>query len=236
MTFFRYLRLRAAQQMLCVSYSMPVAILLTTVFSPPGTWSVPCFFVWLMTLMVLTWGGLALYTRDNDRVCLLADSRMIAVRNGKSDIVARMKLHEKARLVREVLLDDDVIRRQRQEWWRGISRYLTLSFRYLPATLLMTAFLLSWLEPETGVKIVEQLRTCPPESIVRWTAGGMASMYIITGLAFVMCDVAMDRLPVNCFREAFLAKVAAYQQRDDDTSFSGTDAADERAELREGGK
>ncbi|MBF2750750.1 hypothetical protein ISN41_21990 [Enterobacter bugandensis] len=236
MNFFRYLRLRAAQQMLCASYSMPVAILLTTVFSPPGTWSVPCFFVWFMTLMVLTWGGLALYTRDNDRVCLLADSRMIAVRNGKSDIVARMKLHEKARLVREVLLDDDVIRRQRQEWWRGISRYLTLSFRYLPATLLMTAFLLSWLEPETGVKIVEQLRTCPPESIVRWTAGGMASMYIITGLVFVMCDVAMDRLPVNCFREAFLAKVAAYQQHDDDTSFSGTDAADERAELREGGK
>jgi len=120
MTFFRYLRLRAAQQMLCVSYSMPVAILLTTVFSPPGTWSVPCFFVWFITLMVLTWGGLALYTRDNDRVCLLADSRMIAVRNGKSVIVARMKLHEKARLVREVLLDDDVIRRQRQEWWRVI--------------------------------------------------------------------------------------------------------------------
>lgn len=236
MTFFRYLRLRAAQQMLCVSYSMPVAILLTTVFSPPGSWSVPCFFVWFMTLMVLTWGGLALYTRDNDRVCLLADSRMIAVRNGKSVIVARMKRHEKARLVREVLLDDDVIRRQRQEWWRGISRYLTLSFRYLPATLLMTAFLLSWLEPETGVKIVEKLRTCPPESIVRWTSGGLASMYIITGLACVMCDIAMDRLPLNCFREAFLAKVAAYQQCDDDTSFSGTDATDEHAELREGGK
>ncbi len=58
MTFFRYLRLRAAQQMLCVSYSMPVAILLTTVFSPPATWSVPCFLVWFMTLMLLTWGGL----------------------------------------------------------------------------------------------------------------------------------------------------------------------------------
>nr|CAH8250207.1 Uncharacterised protein [Enterobacter ludwigii] len=58
MTFFRYLRLRAAQQMLCVSFSLPVAILLATVFSPFGTWSVPCFFVWFMTLMVLTWGGL----------------------------------------------------------------------------------------------------------------------------------------------------------------------------------
>lgn len=58
MNFFRYLRLRAAQQMLCVSYSMPVAVLLTTVFSPVGTWSVPCFFVRFMTLMVLAWGGL----------------------------------------------------------------------------------------------------------------------------------------------------------------------------------
>ncbi|MEG6138981.1 hypothetical protein [Enterobacter kobei] len=236
MTFFRYLRLRAAQQMLCVSYSMPVAILLTTVFSPFGTWSVPCFFIFFMTLMVLTWGGLALYARDNDRLCRLADSRMIAVRNGKSVIVARMKAHEKARMVREVLLDDDVIRRQRQEWWRGIGRYLTLSFRYLPAMVLMTAFLVSWLEPETGVKIVEQLRACPPESIIRWAAGGLASMYIITGLVSVICDVAMDWLPENCFREAFLAKVAAYQQCDDDTSFSGTDATDEHAELREGGK
>lgn len=36
-----------------------------------------------------------------------------------------------------------------------------------------------------GVKIVEKLRTCPPESIVRWTSGGLASMYIITGLACV---------------------------------------------------
>lgn len=169
-----------------------------------------------------------MYTRDNERVCLLADSRMIAVRNGKSVIVARMKAHEKARLVREVLLDDDVIRRQRQEWWRGIGRYLTLSFRYMPPAVLMTALIVSWLEPDVGVKIVEQLRACPPESIVRWTAGGLASMYIITGLVCVMCDVAMDRLPVNCFREAFLAKVAAYQQCNDDTSFSGTNATDER--------
>lgn len=57
MIFLRYLRLRAAQQMICVSYSIPVAVLLTTVFSPVGTWSVPFFFVWFTTLMVLTWGG-----------------------------------------------------------------------------------------------------------------------------------------------------------------------------------
>ncbi|ENT4125708.1 hypothetical protein ACOIPI_004489 [Salmonella enterica] len=123
-----------------------------------------------------------------------------------------------------------------QAWWRGISRYLTLSFRYLPATVLMTAFLVSWLEPDTGVKIVEQFRECPAESVVRWAAGGLACMYMVTGLAWVICDILMDRLPVNCFREAFLAKVAAYHQHDEGTSFSGTDAAAEHAERREGAK
>ncbi|HFG9821616.1 TPA: hypothetical protein ACGHHJ_004579 [Salmonella enterica subsp. enterica serovar Frintrop] len=149
MSFFRYFRLRIAHQVLCVSYSIPVAIFLTTAFSPFSTWSISWFFIYLMTLM---WAGLALYTRDNDRICQLAGLRMIAVRNNKSVIVVRIKHHEKARL------------------------------------------------------------------------------------GWVMCDVVTNRLPVNCFREVFLAKVAAYQQRDDNTSFSGTDALAEHAELREGGK
>ncbi|EKZ3214706.1 hypothetical protein REO66_004340 [Salmonella enterica] len=236
MNLLSYFRLRSAQHVLCVSYSVPVAIFLTTAFSPFGTWSGLWFFNFLVTLMALSMGGLALYTSETDRVRQLADSREVTIRNGKCVVVARMKAYEKAQLVWEVLQDDDVIRRQLQAWWRGISRYLTLSFRYLPATVLMTAFLVSWLEPDTGGKIVEQFRECPAESVVRWAAGGMACMYMVTGLAWVMCDILMNRLPVNCFREAFLAKVAAYQQHDDDTSFSGTDAAAEHAELREGGK
>ncbi|EAT2607826.1 hypothetical protein EJN23_17565 [Salmonella enterica] len=236
MSLFRYFRLRAAQQVLCVSYSVPVAIFLTTAFSPFGTWSVSWFFVFLLTLMALTWGGLALYTRETDRVCKLVDSRMIAVRNSKCVIVARMKHHEKARLVREVLQDDDVIRRQLQAWWRGISRYLTLSFRYLPAMFLMTACLVSWLEPETGVKIVEQFRECAAESVVRWAAGGLACMYMVTGLAWVMCDVLMNRLPVNYFREAFLAKVSEYQQSGDVGASFCTDSQAEHPGRREGAK
>lgn len=236
MSFFSYFRLRTVQQVLCVSYSVPVALFLTTAFSPFGTWSVSWFFVYLMTLIALTWGGLALYTRETDRVRKLADSRMIAVRDSKCAIVARMKHHEKAQLLWAVLQDDDVIRRQLQAWWRGISRYLMLSFRYLPAPVLMTACLVSWLEPETGVKIVEQLRECLAESVVRWAAGGLTCMYMVTGLAWVMCDVLMNRLPVNCFREAFLAKVAEHQQCGDETSSSGTDSPAEHAELREGAK
>ncbi len=75
MSFFSYFRLRIAQQVLCVSYRVPVAIFLTTAFSPFGTWSVLWFFVYLMTLMALTWGGLALYTRETDRVRQLGGAR-----------------------------------------------------------------------------------------------------------------------------------------------------------------
>lgn len=61
-------------------------------------------------------------------------------------------------------------------------------------------------------------------------------MYLITGLGWIMCDVVLNRRPVNCFREALLAKVAAYQQHNGDTSVSGSDTAAVDAELREGGK
>jgi len=236
MSFFSYFRLRTAQQVLCISYSVPVAIFLTTAFSSFGTWSVSLFWSCLMALMVLTWGGLALCMREADRGMGLADSRTVAVRNSQCVIVARINYHDKARLVREVLQDDDVIRHQLQAWWRCIVRYLTLSFRYMPPVVLMAACLVFWLEPEQGVKLVEYLRKCPPESIVRWAAGGLTSMYLITGLGWIMCDFVLNRFPVNCFREALLAKVAAYQQHNDDTSFSCSDAAAVNAELREGGK
>lgn len=236
MNLLSYFRLRSAQHVLCVSYSVPAAIFLTTAFSPFGTWSGLWFFNFLVTLMALSMGGLALYTRETDRVRQLADSREVTIRNGKCVVVARMKAYEKAQLVWEVLQDDDVIRRQLQAWWRGVARFLSLSVDHLPSVILMTVCLAFWVFPEEVGVLVDHLRECPAESVVRWTAGALTSMYIITGLGWVMCDVVMNRLPVNCFREAFLAKVAAYQQHNDDTSFSGTDAAAEHAELREGGK
>lgn len=236
MNLLSYFRLRAAQQVLCVSFSVPLAILLTTAFSPSGTWSGLWFFNYVVALMALSWGGLALYTRETDRVRQLTDSREVTIRNARRVVVARMKAHEKARLVREVLQDDDVIRRQLQVWWHGTARFLTFSIRYLPAAVLMTVWLVFWLVPDVAGEIVEQIRECPADRVVRWSAGALTSVYVITGLAWVIWNVLMDRLPVNCFREAFLAKVVAYQQRDDDTSFSGTDAPAEHAELREGGK
>ncbi|CAB5558961.1 Uncharacterised protein [Citrobacter werkmanii] len=54
---FRYLKLRVSQQVLCLSFSVSVAIFMTTAFSPFGTWSVSWFFVYLMTLMALSWGS-----------------------------------------------------------------------------------------------------------------------------------------------------------------------------------
>lgn len=123
MSFFSYFRLRAAQQVLCVSYSVPGALFLTTAFSSFGTWSVSLFWACLTALMVLTWGGLALYTRETDRVRKLAALREATIRKGECVVVARMKAHEKAQLMWEVLQDDDVVRRQLQAWGRCIMRY-----------------------------------------------------------------------------------------------------------------
>ncbi|MFZ4362179.1 hypothetical protein ACVWPW_26600, partial [Citrobacter freundii complex sp. 2025EL-00205] len=72
----------------------------------------------------------------------------------------------------------------------------------------------------------------PEENMVRQKCSGIRRSY----LAWVIWNVQMDRLPVNCFREAFLAKVAAYQQCGDEMSASGTDAPAAHTELRVDGK
>lgn len=221
---FKYLRLRASQQVLCLSFSVPVALFLTTAFSPYGTWSVSWFINYFAALMALVWGGLALYARETDRARKLTDSPTVVIRDGKNGVVDRIKAHERAGLIWGVLQDDDVIRRQLRAWWRGTGRILALSVRHLPSVFLMTACLAFWLVPEAGVRLIGQLRECPPECIVRWAAGGLTSMYILTGVGRVVCDVVINRVPASCFREAFLPRVAAYQQQDDDTSSSGVDA------------
>lgn len=147
-----------------------------------------------------------------------------------------MKQHEKAQLVWEVLQDDEVILRQLRTWWRGVSRFITRAVLYTPAALLMLVCTVFWLDPDVGKEVVTQLREYPLERLVRSGAGFLIMLYLMTGLAWFIAEIAMNRLPVNHFREAFLVKVAAYQQRADNTSFSDTDAPAEHAELREGGK
>ncbi|MGJ7631328.1 hypothetical protein ACRQ3B_30600 [Citrobacter freundii] len=111
-----------------------------------------------------------------------------------------------------------------------------MSFRSTERQTPMTVWLVFWLIPDVAGEIVEQIRECPADRVVRWAAGALTSMYVITGLAWVIWNVQMDRLPVNCFREAFLAKVAAYQQCGDEMSASGTDAPAAHTELRVDGK
>lgn len=222
MSLFSYFRLRTAQQVLCVSYSLPGAVLLTGMFSPFGTWSGWLFFGLLVMLMALTWGGLALYTRETDRLRQLADSPEVVVSRGKT-LVGIVKQHEKAQLVWEVLQDDELIRSHLRAWWRTVARFINGAFIYLPAVLLMSSWMVFWFAPEAGVMLVKQLRNCPAESIVGWMAEGLTSLYLITGLLWVMVYFVMN-LPVNSFREAFLVKVAAHQQRRNEQQADGQDA------------
>lgn len=216
MSLFSYFRLCAAQQVLCVSYSLPVAVLLTAMFSPFGTFSGWLFYALFVTLMALTWGGLALYTRETDRLRHQPDSPEVVVSRGKT-LVGIVKQHEKAQLVWEVLQDDELIRSQLRAWWRTVARFVNGAFICLPAVLLMSSWLVFWFVPEAGVMLVEQLRKDAAESLVRWMAGGLTSLYVITGLLWVMVYFVMN-LPANGFREAFLAKVMAHQQRRNEQS------------------
>lgn len=223
MNLFRYFRLRAAQQVLCFSYSLPVVVLLTAALSPFGTFSGSLFCALFVTLMVLIWGGLALYTRETDRLRHLADSPEVVVSRGKT-LVGIVKQHEKAQMVWEVLQDDELIRSHLRAWWRTVARFINGAFICLPAVILMSSWLVFWSAPEAGVWLVEHLRKSPPESLVGWMAGGLTSLYLITGLLWVMVYFVMN-LPANGFREAFLAKVLAHQQRRNEPPPGGAEDA-----------
>lgn len=223
MNLFSYFRLRVAQQALIVSYSLPLAVLLTAAMSPSGTFSGWLFCGLFVTLMALTWGGLALYTRETDRLRQLTDSPEVVVSRGKT-LVGIVKQHEKAQMVWEVLQDDELIRSHLRAWWRTVARFINGAFIYLPAVILMSSWLVFWFAPEAGVWLVEQLRKSPAESLVGWMAGSLTSLYLITGLLWVMVYFVMN-LPANGFREAFLAKVRAHQQRRNEPPQAGAEDA-----------
>ncbi|SQD10814.1 Uncharacterised protein [Citrobacter freundii] len=127
------------------------------------------------------------------------------LRNGRRVVVARMKAHEKAQLVWEVLLDDDVIRRQLQVWWHGTARFLVFSIRYHAGRVFsMTVWLVFWLIPDVAGEIVEQIRRVSGRPCGQVGCGG-ADINVChpPAYAWVIWNVQMDRLPVNCFREAF---------------------------------
>lgn len=213
MKFFSYFRLRTSQLVLCLSLSLPVATLLT-VLSAQGTWSGTWFYNFFTSLMALFWGGIALYTRRTDRIRRLDDSpeTVVTVVSANNIVVTKMKQHQKAQLIWEVLQDDDVIRRQLQMLWRGVTAFVRMSFCYLPSVLLTTTWLILWLLPEAGVEVVEFIRACPAESLVRWAAGALTTMLVIAGCGWVMLSLFACRLPVSSFRDAFMEKVAACHQ------------------------
>lgn len=64
----RYLNLRLSQQVLCYTYSLPLALFFTFAFSPVGTWSWPLFFSLFVLLTALGWADLAFQLRRLDRL------------------------------------------------------------------------------------------------------------------------------------------------------------------------
>lgn len=225
MSFFSYFRLRIAQQVLCVSYSAPVAIFLTTAFSPLGTWSVSWFFVYLMTLMALTWGGLALYTRETDRIRHLTVSSKTFIRCDSS--VIEMRQHEKAELIWQILLDDVLYRKQTQLWWRGLRNFLRIVILRGPVVMLLGAALFCWIAPEETASVVRNWHTLSAEKQVQIVGGLLVIGYCITALIWVVNHAAQIREGEGfCFRAAWFDSVRRFarQQQEPETAVRGAES------------
>ncbi|QXD01306.1 hypothetical protein [Klebsiella sp. PL-2018] len=72
---FRYFRLRVAQVMLILSFTLPFALLFSFHLSAEGGFDAWQFWTLLAGSTAVMWGGLALYTRDIDRKRQLPDAR-----------------------------------------------------------------------------------------------------------------------------------------------------------------
>ncbi|EMK8627181.1 hypothetical protein V9M40_004205 [Salmonella enterica subsp. enterica serovar Newport] len=212
MSLFHYFRARPAQHTFCILHCLPLALFLTAVFSPFGTWS-GNLFIWMTALlMVLLWGGIALYIRKTDRLRHLTDSPEVSIRHGKK-VVARMKQHEKAQLMWEVLQDDDVLREQLNTSWSYLVCIISRSVTFTPVVLVLCAGAGAWLLPEDSAALVTQWRTCPADTIVRWCAGMLMVVWLMTVLCLVVTDAAMNRFGEDSFTRAFLKRVKAHQHR-----------------------
>ncbi|EGB2808612.1 hypothetical protein H7D82_000864 [Salmonella enterica] len=214
MSLFHYFRARPVQHTFCIMHCIPLALFLTAVFSPFGTWSGDLFIWMVALLMVLLWGGMALYTRKTDRLRHLTDSPEVNIRRGKT-VVARMKQHEKAQLMWEVLQDDDVLREQLNAWRRYLVRIISRSVAFTPVALVFWAGAGAWLLPGESAVLVTQLRTCPADTTVNWCAGMLMVVWLMTVLCWVVTDASMNRFGEDSFTRAFLKRVKAFQHRTD---------------------
>ncbi|EGP1429573.1 hypothetical protein IV815_004121 [Salmonella enterica] len=115
----KYLVLRVPQVILILSFSLPMALALSLNPSRSGFINTGMLGLYGIGITAFLWLSLARLTRNTDRCRRLTDSPEITIVNGKQ-VAGRMKEHEKAEIVWQVLQDDSLYYRLTGLWWRSI--------------------------------------------------------------------------------------------------------------------
>ncbi|MEI7412281.1 hypothetical protein [Pectobacterium aroidearum] len=215
-----YLRLRLPQWLLIISIALPVTVLFSVHVSAVGFIDTGTFWMVLTGSIVVMWGGLALYTREIDRQCGLPDGLMTFVKY--ENTTASMKQNQKAEIIRMILQDDSLYRKQIRQWGKGLCLMAGKAFIWLPAVLLTAICLMFWFFPGDVVRQIRDWRDADLACVVYTAANLFFTLFVVTGgLAGMMHMYGKKEEELVCFRAAYQERVCQWisgqQQTEDET-------------------
>ncbi|QXD01238.1 hypothetical protein [Klebsiella sp. PL-2018] len=216
---FRYFRLRVAQVMLILSFTLPFALLFSFHLSAEGGFDAWQFWTLLAGSTAVMWGGLALYTRDIDRKRQLPDAVRTYVSCGNTSV--SMKVNEKADIIWQILQSDVLFKKQTRMWWRAVGFMLRKAFVRAPAVLLPAVCLVLWFSPDEVVALVADIQTGAATCLVYAAGNILFIVYIVAGGVFGICEMFKKQEgDLFCFAPEYQAQVREFaraQQSSDET-------------------
>lgn len=206
---FRYFRLRVAQVMLILSFTLPLGLLFSLHLSAGGVIDAWSFWTLFTGSTAVMWGGLALYTREIDRRRQLPDALLTYVNCGNTSV--SMKVSEKADIIWQILQSDALFRKQTRMWWRAVRFILRKAFVRAPALLLAAISLVLWFSPDEVVALVENIQAGTATCLVYAAGNTLFIVYIVTGGVFGACEIFQKQDgDVFCFAPEYQARVREF--------------------------
>ncbi|ELZ3927500.1 hypothetical protein UMV38_003615 [Salmonella enterica] len=223
MLMLKYLVLRVPQVILILSFSLPMALALSLNPSRSGFINTGMLGLYGIGITAFLWLSLARLTRNTDRCRRLTDSPEITIVNGKQ-VAGRMKEHEKAEIVWQVLQDDSLYYRLTGLWWRSIYNCLTYAILRGPMVILSALGLACWLAPDYFEILVQDWFTLSVKDQVSLMSSLMFTGYIITVMVwFFFQFIALKQGGDSGFRSVYLERLQQFSRRNQMSDAAHTD-------------
>ncbi|EAW1476871.1 hypothetical protein CJ745_20030 [Salmonella enterica subsp. enterica] len=219
----KYFLLRAPQAMLILSFSLPLALALSLEPSFSGLINTSMLGLYGIGITAAIWLSLAYLTRNSDRCRRLSDSPEITIFNGKQ-VAARMKEHEKAEIVWQVLQDDSLYYRLTGLWWRSMYHCLGYAILRGPLLMLLALGLACWLAPDYVAVMVQDWFALSVKQQVFATGALMSTGYMITVMVWIFYQaIALKQREEPGFRSVYLERVQQFSRTNQMSDAAHTD-------------